>query len=236
MDRIVLYQHLIRYLLTASLIFCLYTLITYLGFSIKLNLSTWIYMTLSNSLIWTAYAAHNSQLYICFRHLGWPANRALRAPYIFSVLIISLILLVKVNQQSTTNHHFSISCQTSQDQIELCASRNSPTVSNKSRCQKFNTVSKQFCQQLTNQFSNGLLLPYQQELNKHLNTLTFTKLVSLDFQQTQSNHLSIIIEFFTRLIILKCLTLCLIHVPIPQVFSILMICFTICTELVLSFQ
>ena len=236
MDRIVLCQHLIRYLLTASLSFCFYTLISYLGFPIKLHLSTWTYITLSNSLIWTAYTAHRDRLYICFKHLGWPASRALRAPYIFSVLVVILIFIGRTTQQNTTYHHFSIDCQQPEDQVELCVSRTSSKSSRNSKCQQFTTASKQFCQKLTNQLPNKLLLPYQKELNLNLSLSKYTVLTPLSFQQSENNYTYIIIELLTRLIMLKGLIFCLIHVPMPQVFSILMICFTICTELVLSFK
>ena len=236
MDRIVLYQHLIRLLLTASLSFCFYTLIDYLGFSIKLDLSTWIYITLSNSLIWTAYTAHKDRLYICFKHLGWPASRALRAPYILSVLVIILIFIGRITEQNSVHHRFSIACQQSQDQVELCVSRTPLKAFRHPKCQQFTLTSKQFCQQLTDKLPNKVLLPYQKEL---ITTLSLSKhgvLTPLSFKQTESSYTYRIIELLVRLIMLKSLILCLIHAPMPQVFSILMICFTICTELVLSFQ
>ena len=238
MDRFILYQHLLHYLLTSSLLLCLHTLLNYFGFPVKLQPEIWICMSTYCSFIWTAFHAHQTRLYLCFLHLGWPASRALRSPHLFSGLIMLALCTWQIKHQKMMNHSFLLDCQKSKELVELCtqSTQQLPSLFTGSRCQKLKPAShKKICQKLSEHLLDKSLLPYGQDLSIPSNHTISISRTRLNLKYKEDGYTITILKLFMRLIILRCLIYCIIHVPIPQVMSVLTIGFSICTELILSF-
>ena len=209
MDRFILYQHFFRYLLTSSLLLCLYTLLNYLGFTIKLQPAIWICMSTYCSLIWTTFIAHQTRLYLCFMHLGWPASRALRSPLIFSGLIMLALCIWQIKDQKMMNHSFVLDCQKLETLGGIMYTINSKTNHCHSKCQKIKSrfTHKISAKNFQSIFWIKSLLPSEQELSLlSSNTTSITK-TRLTLTYQEDSYTVAILKLFIRLIILKCLIL-----------------------------
>ena len=148
------------------------------------------------------------------------------------------LCFVNIKQQHAINHSFMANCQKTKQFIELCSSstQKSKSAITRSDCQRLIPAShRQICQEISEHLLDKSVLPYEKTLSLPSEYTNIVPRTSINLTYQENTYTTTILKLFTRLIILKLLIYCIIHVPIPQVMSILMIGFAICTELILSF-
>ncbi len=232
MDRRILYHHIIRYIVISSILLGFYLLINYLGFSLQMSTTAWLSLSLNLSLIWTAFAAHQTTLFHSIEQLGWPAKRALRAPYLLSLVVLLSFFLGTYLQQESSKHLLKINCYASKPYLELCAHQNSSLEQNLEYCQSIQSFSTQhLCASLTHGHSFTSIAP----IRSHFDNRPPQSLEAIKIEYTHKPYMVMFIKLLMRLALLHCLIWMMIKASLLQVISLVMIGLTICIELILSF-